>query len=67
MERNLREVIGNKLVLNSPPLLLSLIFFLKSMLSSFQQTIKIDCLCWATFHRFYWLVSLIFDLAPSHK
>ena len=36
MERNLREVIGNKLILNSPPLLLSLIFFFEIYVKQFS-------------------------------
>ena len=55
MERDLREVIGNSLILNSPFLFLNLNISSDetyNMLSIFLQTIKFDCLFSAIFQSF---------------
>ena len=57
MERDLREVIGNQLILNSkypPSPIPELTYFLmKTMLSSFQPAIEFDYLFLAIFESFY--------------
>ena len=53
MQRDLREVIGNKLILNNPsapiPSILEFIFFYETMFSIFEQAIKFYCLFLAIF------------------
>ena len=43
MEGSLKEVIGDQLIKNSPPLILSIyVFLMKLILSIFQRAIKFD-------------------------
>ena len=70
MKRDLREMIGNYLILNSPLLFLSLygsIFVHDTycMFSNFTLAIKFDCVFLTIFQSFHLFVSFIFSkLAP---
>ena len=69
MKRDLREMIGNKLILNSPPPppipYLIVYLLMTPMFSIFILAIKFDCLFLTIFQSFYLFLSFIFDkLAP---
>ena len=68
MKRDLREMIGNELILNSPPYSLVYSTFVDDtycMFSIFTLAIKFDCLFFTIFQSFHLLVDFIFDkLAP---
>ena len=55
MERCLREVIGNLLILNSPPFISEFIiyFLIKPMIGVFTLAIKFDCLFLRIFQSFH--------------
>ena len=69
MKRDLGEMIGNELILNSPPphsLVYNLVYLLMTrMFSIFTLTIKFDCLFFTIFQSFHLFIGFIFDkLAP---
>ena len=68
MKRDLREMIGNELIMNSPPLFLSsyIVYLLMTpMFSIFTLAIKFDCLFFTMFQSFHLFVGFVFDkLAP---
>ena len=67
MKRDLREMIGHLLILNSPPPIPYLLVYLlmTPMFSIFTLAIKHDCLFLTIFQSFHLFVSFIFDkLAP---
>ena len=66
MKRDLREMIGNELILNSPPYsLVYSIFVDDTYVSIFTLDIKFDCLFFTIFQSFHLFVDFIFDkLAP---
>ena len=64
MKRDLREMIGNELILNSPPplFLLFIVYLLMTpMFSIFTLAIKFDCLFLTIFQSFYLFAGFIFD------
>ena len=69
MEGDLKEVVGNYLIVNSPPPSISefiIYFLMKSMFSIFILAFKFDCLFLAIFQSVFRFVSCFFDkLAPS--
>ena len=65
MEKFLRLVIGNSLMLNSPPppslfLIVYNMFVDEILFTIFTQAIKFDCLFLTIFPSFYWFVSFVF-------
>ena len=63
MERYLKEVIGNQLTLNSPPLRIFdfiIYFLIKPMFGVFTLAMKFDCLLLGICQSFYLIVTLIF-------
>ena len=70
MRRDLREMIGNLLILNSPPPPHSLVYsrlnmLMTPMFSIFTLAIIFDCLFFIIFQSFHLFVGFIFDkLAP---
>ena len=68
MKRDLREMIGNYLILSSlPPIPMFIVYLLMTpMFSIFILAIKFDCLFLTIFQSFHLFVGFIFDkLAPS--
>ena len=70
MKRDLREMIGNELIMNShpppPPIPQFIVYLLMTpMFSIFTLAIKFDCLLFTIFQSFHLFVVFIFDkLAP---
>ena len=70
MKRDLRGMIGNLLILNSPPPVRKFIVYLLMTLifSIFTLAIKFDCLFLAIFQTFHVFVSFVFEkLVPPRK
>ena len=67
MDKHLREMIDNLLILDSPPPISKLIVYLlmTPMFSIFTLAIKFDCLFLAIFQSFYLFVSCIFARLAS--
>ena len=57
MERDLREVISNYLILKSPFPEFMIYFLMKPVFTTFTLVIKFDCLFLASFQSFHWFVS----------
>ena len=66
MKRDLREMFGNELILNSPPIPQFMVYLLMTpMFSIFTLAIKFDYLFFTIFQSFHLSVGFIFEeLAP---
>ena len=67
MKRNLREMIGNLIIINSPPHPIPkfIVYLLMTpMFSIFALAIKFNCVFSASFESFHLFVSFIFDKLP---
>ena len=63
MKRDLKRIIGNKLILNSPPPIWKFIvcLLMTPMFSIFTLAFEFDCLFLAIFQSFHVFVCFIFD------